>query len=41
MHDRRKEQSVRNTWAMMRGRFWNGAWVYVALTGLLILVSLG
>ncbi len=41
MQDRRKEQSVRNTWAMMWGRFWDGAWVYVAITGLLILVSLG
>jgi hypothetical protein len=40
MHDRRKQESVSNTWAMMRVRFWNGGWVYVAFTGLLILVSL-
>ncbi|MDH4041943.1 MAG: hypothetical protein OEV88_14930 [Gammaproteobacteria bacterium] len=40
MHDRRKKESEWNTWAMMRVRLWNGAWVYVAFTGLLILASL-
>ena len=40
MTDRRKEDRAWNTWAMMRVRLQNGAWVYVVFTGLLILVSL-
>ena len=40
MHDRRKEEKVWNTWTIMRVKIRDGAWVYVAFTGLLILVSL-
>jgi hypothetical protein len=40
MTDRRKEDRAWNTWAMMRVRLQNGAWVYVVFAGLLFLVSL-
>ena len=40
MTDRRKEERAWNTWAMVRVRLQNGAWVYVVFTGLLILVRL-
>jgi hypothetical protein len=39
MDDRRKNESDDELWAMTRGRFWNGAWVYAAAIGVLVLVS--
>ncbi len=40
MQDRRRKGSDEDLWAMVRYRFWHGAWVYAAAIGLLLLVGM-